>query len=86
MFLFLTIVNGTTTICALATKGKVGATKVQKMLKRMRTRKFNKVGQYLTKKENDALRKICCGRFRWNLGSADLKNIMGLNESYIVVG
>ena len=84
--LTLNIFKGLINICAPATKAKLGATKAMRMLKQKATWKLSKVTPFVITKQSDASRKICCGIFWWNFASADLKNIMRLDESYIVVG
>ena len=82
----LTVSKRPATIRSTAKKEKVGATTVQRMLKRKGVRTFKKVKRFLITHQNAARRKICCGRFRKKYGKADLHSMIWVDESYIVVG
>ena len=81
----LTIIKPPTTIRAAAGKERVGATIVRRMLNRMAIRTFRKATRFLIAKQNDAHRKIWCRRFRRRFWNADLKHMIWMDGSYVVV-
>ena len=81
----LTNIKPPTTIRAAAGKERVDATIVRRMLNRMAIRTFRKATRFLIAKQNDARRKIWCRRFRRRFWNADLKHMIWMDGSYVVV-
>jgi len=81
----LTIIKPPSTIRAAAGKERVDATIVRRMLNRMAIRTFRKATRFLIAKQNDARRKMWCRRFRRRFWNADLKHMIWMDGSYVVV-
>ena len=82
----LTVGKRPATIRGAAKKEKVCGTTARRMLKRKGIKTFKKVKRFLITRQNAARRKTHCGRFRKEYRKADLKNMMWVDESYVVVG
>ena len=81
----LTIIKLPTTLRAAAGKERVGATIVRRMLNGLAIRTFRKAKRFLIAKQKDARRKIWCRRFRRRFWNADLKHMIWMDGSYVVV-